>query len=118
MTAALHLYIKLQDTLREVQDAFDKSGVPLRFHLTARVLQDALTEATADYWERRAQQFEAAAPKLGEYHGNATRDQLNEAWLECMTIAQACRAKAQFFLMDETSEEISDEVASVLEEVA
>ncbi|HEY6684708.1 MAG TPA: hypothetical protein VI094_00720 [Propionibacteriaceae bacterium] len=111
MTAALHLYIQLQDALTNV-------SVPLRIHLAARVLQDALTEATADYWERRAQTFEDAAPKLGEYHGTAPRDELNEAWTRCHATAAACRRHAQL-LLDERSEEISDEVTSVLvEEVA
>ena len=32
-------------------------------HFRARVLQDALTEARADQWLRRAQQFEDAAPR-------------------------------------------------------
>ena len=110
MTAAIHLYIQLQDALK------DTSG-PLRFHLTARVLQDALTEATADYWERRAQQFEDAAPRLDEFHGNATRDELNEAWTRCHATAQACLSHADL-IRGEYPEEISDEVASVLEEVA
>jgi hypothetical protein len=110
MSAALHLYIQLQDAVK------DTSG-PLRLHLAARVLQDALTEATADYWLHRADQFEAAAPKLGEYRGHATRDELNEPWTRCHATATACRRHAQL-LMDERSEEISDEVASVLKEVA
>jgi hypothetical protein len=110
VTAALHLYIQLQDALK------DTSG-PLRLHLAARVLQDALTEATADYWLQRADQFEAAAPRLGEYHGTATRGELNEAWTRCHATAAACRAHAQL-LTDETSEEISEEVQTVLGEVA
>jgi hypothetical protein len=110
MTAALHLYIQLQDSLK------DTSG-PLRFHLTARVLQDALTEATADYWEQRAQQFEDAAPRLGEFHGNATREALNEAWARCHATA-AARLRHADLLRGDYPEEISDEVASVLEEAA
>jgi hypothetical protein len=110
MTAALHLHIQLQDALTEV-------NVPLRLHLAARILQDALTEATADYWLQRAEQFEAAAPRLGEYHGNATIEELRERWTSCMATAFACRQHAQL-LSDETSEEISDEVTAVLEEVA
>jgi hypothetical protein len=110
MTAALHLHIQLQDALTKV-------SVPLRLHLAARVLQDALTEATDAYWEQRAQQFEDAAPRLDEFRGTATRDELNEAWTRCHATALACRNHAQL-LRDETSEQISDEVASVLQEVA
>jgi hypothetical protein len=86
-------------------------------HFRARILQDALTEATADYWEQRARDFEAAAPKLGEYHGGATRDELNEAWTRCHATSQACLQHADL-LRGEYPEPISDEVASVLKEVA
>jgi hypothetical protein len=110
MTAALHLYIQLQDALTKV-------SVPLRLHLAARVLQDALTEAIDAYWEHRAQQFEDAAPRLDEYHGDATRDQLNEAWTRCHATAAACRSHAQL-IRDDTSDGISTEVHDVLEEVA
>ena len=48
-------------------------------HFRARILQDALTEATAQYWIHRAHQFQQAAPRLDEYHGQATRDELNQA---------------------------------------
>ena len=110
MSAALHLHIQLQDAVK------DTSG-PLRPHLGARVLQDALTEATAEYWLRRADQFEAAAPKLGGYHGHATREELNEAWTRCHATAAACRRHAEL-IMQGRPEEISDEVTSVLAEVA
>jgi len=45
-------------------------------HFRYRVLQDALTEATAAYWTKRAEQFDAV--------GNA----------RCDEIAQACRNRA------------------------
>ncbi len=45
-------------------------------HFRGRVMQDALTEATAAYWTRRAEQFEAVG---------------NE---RCDEIAQACRNRA------------------------
>jgi hypothetical protein len=110
MTAALHLYIQLQDALTRV-------SVPLRLHLAARVLQDALTEATNAYWEHRAQQFEDAAPRLDEYHGDATRDDLNEAWTRCHATAAACRRHADL-IRQESPEPISEEVGDVLGEVA
>jgi hypothetical protein len=86
-------------------------------HFRARILQDALTEATAQYWVHRAHQFQQAAPRLGEYHGNATRDELNEAWTRCHATALACRTHAQL-LTDEAAEEISEDVLTVLGEVA
>jgi hypothetical protein len=86
-------------------------------HFRARILQDALTEATAQYWVHRAHQFQQAAPRLGEFHGNATREELNEAWTRCHATTAACLQHADLIRGD-YPEEISDEVASVLEEVA
>jgi hypothetical protein len=86
-------------------------------HFRARMLQDALTEATAQYWVHRAYQFQQAAPRLGEFHGNATRNQLNEAWTRCHATTQACLQHADL-IFGEYPEEISDEVLTVLEEVA
>ncbi len=86
-------------------------------HFRARILQDALTEATAQYWVHRAQQFEAAAPTLSEFHGTATREELNEAWTRGHATAAACRAHADL-VSGEYPEEISDEVLAVLRDVA
>jgi hypothetical protein len=85
-------------------------------HFVARVLQDALTEATAQYWLRRTQAFEQAAPRPGEYNGNATPEELRERWKECVNTAKACRRHAQLLMSQ--PEEISDEVRAVLEDVA
>lgn len=49
-------------------------------HFRARVLQDALNEATAVYWRRRAAAFDAVG---------------NE---ECDVIAKACRNRAALML--------------------
>ena len=86
-------------------------------HFRARILQDALTEATAQYWLYRAHQFQQAAPRLGVYHGQATRDELNQRWLECMATSQACLNHADL-IRQESPEPISAEVAAVLEDVA
>jgi len=83
----------------------------------ARILQDALTEATAQYWIHRAHQFQQAAPRLDEYRGQATRDELNQRWLECMATSQACLNHAEL-ITGEYPEPISDEVWTVLGEVA
>jgi hypothetical protein len=86
-------------------------------HFRARILQDAFTEATAQYWVHRAHQFQQAAPRLGEFHVNAAREELNEAWTRCHATTQACLRHADL-LRGDYPEPISDEVASVLEEVA
>lgn len=81
-------------------------------HFRARILQDALTEATATYWLRRAHQFEQAAPRLGEYHGQASREHLRDAWIQCMATAEACRRHADL-ISGEYPEPISEEVWDV-----
>jgi hypothetical protein len=87
-------------------------------HFRARVLQDALTEATAQYWVHRAHQFQQAAPRLDEYRGQATSEQLRERWIECMATSQACLNHADLIHNESPPEPISAEVAAVLEEVA
>jgi hypothetical protein len=86
-------------------------------HFRARVLQDALTEATAAYWLRRAQAFRHAAPKRRDYPGQASLLDLAAASRRCLDIAKACERQAQL-LLSGRPEPISDEVLSALEEVA
>lgn len=86
-------------------------------HFRARILQDALTEATAQYWLHRAHQFQQAAPRVGEYHGSATRDELNQRWIECMATSQACLNHADL-IAGEYHEPISEEVFEALKDVA
>lgn len=62
--------------------------------LHARVLQDALSEATADYWLRMADRLEDAAPKPDDYPGRATPEALWAARERCLGAAAACRARA------------------------
>jgi len=79
----------------------------------ARVVQDALSEATADYWLRRAETFEAARHRPGvDYAGNATLDVLRARWVELTEVALACRNRASvaYFPVDIEPEEIRDEI--------
>lgn len=83
-------------------------------HFRARVLQDALNEATASYWLRRAEQFEQAKPRLGEHFGNRTADDLRAKWRELDEIVRACRNRATVSLwqdLDEETQQILREVA-------
>jgi hypothetical protein len=86
-------------------------------HFKARLLQDCLTQATAEYWLHRADQFLEAAPRKGDYRGNATRDDLLDDWERCQATELACRRHAQL-IMDSMPEEISEDVLNVLQEVA
>lgn len=82
-----------------------------------RFLQDALTMATAAYWRKRAEDFEAARPRPGDYNGNATPEQLKARDERMAGIARACRNHAALLGAGQPSR-ISDEVAAVLREVA
>ena len=67
-------------------------------HFRARVLQDCLTEATAQYWETRADTFAAVGTK------------------DCDMIADNCRHHAQL-IRESYPEPISEEVTQALSEV-
>jgi hypothetical protein len=86
-------------------------------HFRARILQDALTEATAQYWIHRAHQFRQAAPRPDDFHGNAASDELTAAWHRCEATARACLQHAEL-LRNAVTDEISPEVWVALEEVA
>lgn len=84
-------------------------------HFRARVLQDALNEATASYWLRRAEAFEAARPRIGDFHGQATPEHLRAKWDELTEIATACRNRAAVALWHE---DIDPDVWDAIREVA
>jgi len=59
-------------------------------HFHARVIADALAEATAVYWRGRADALLDAAPRPGDYVGRATPEQLSAARERCQRDAAAC----------------------------
>jgi hypothetical protein len=60
-----------------------------------RLLADAYAEATARYWRRRAETFEAAAHRAGiDWPGHATALDLDAQRARCQRVADACRARA------------------------
>lgn len=63
-------------------------------HFRLRVLSDALAEATSAYWLHRAEQFEAAAPRPGDFTGRATAADLDALGRRCRARAEACRQRA------------------------
>ncbi len=64
-------------------------------HFQARLIADALNEAEAAYWRRRAQVLRWAQPRPGEFHGRATREELRESWHRLEEQAQACEHRAR-----------------------
>lgn len=59
-----------------------------------RLIRDAMNEATALYWLRRAEQFEWARPRPGDYPGRSTLRDINAADQRCRLAAEACRRQA------------------------
>jgi len=63
-------------------------------HFRSRVVQDALNEATSDYWIGRAKTFEEAAPRPGDFTGAATPADLDAQRQRLLETARACRNRA------------------------
>ncbi|QYJ05389.1 hypothetical protein KUV85_06835 [Nocardioides panacisoli] len=82
------------------------------------MLQDALAQATAAFWERRAADFEAAKPDPArDFLGRATVEELREQWRRCDANAHACRAHALLW-RDDPGQVAKAEVDAAIEEVA
>lgn len=64
-------------------------------HFACRVLADALSEATADYWHGRAQRFLDARHRPGiDYAGRASQADLESRARRLEATAAACRHRA------------------------
>lgn len=83
-------------------------------HFRRRVLQDAYAEASAAYWRRRAQQFEAARPRVGDFPGQATAADLADQDARLAASAAACRHRAS--LGDITIAEFNDALEDLVSE--
>jgi len=59
-----------------------------------RVVQDALNDAVATTWRRKAALLEWARPRPTDWNGNATPAELAERDRRLSAQAEACRAKA------------------------
>ncbi|MHA6511317.1 hypothetical protein [Tessaracoccus sp. Z1128] len=60
-----------------------------------RSVQEAITYAQPCTWTRRAEQLENARPRPGEFHGQATREDLAERYARLTEQAAACREHAE-----------------------
>lgn len=72
---------------------------------TRRLLQDALAQATRDYWLRRADDFEAAKPvePVGGFRDPAAA---REQWRRCHETAKACRYAAELARFQDFSSDV------------
>lgn len=86
-----------------------------------RILQDALAEATAAYWLRRAADTEAARARPGDYvPAHVTREERQARWDRLTALAQAYRNRATFALIPDTPRRRQDDedIDAVMNELA
>ena len=84
-------------------------------HFSARILQDAFMTGRQSFWKRRAREFEAARSRPGDYHGQATAEEIAQRDARLTSLANACRARASLAPLQ--CDEIDDAVVLVLAEV-
>ena len=82
-----------------------------------RVLLDALSEATADYWRRRAVALRDARHRVGDYLPDGRLEAARTRWRELTAAADACDNVASF-LEAYGNEIFAADVASVMTEGA
>lgn len=60
-----------------------------------RSVQESITAAQPCTWDKRAEQLENARPRPGDFHGQATREDLAERYARLTEQAAACREHAE-----------------------
>jgi hypothetical protein len=68
-------------------------------HFQARVIQDAVAEASALQWERRAGMLEWARPRVDDFPGEASVKDRQARWSILTQQARACRNHAALLRM-------------------
>lgn len=71
-------------------------------HFSARVIQDALTEALRSTWLRRAEAFESAIHQPSDFAGLCSIDQIEANNKRLAEKAQACRNHASICLFQDS----------------
>ncbi len=67
--------------------------------LRTRVVREALRDATAHTWTRRAQALEWARPRPSDFPGRATPDELAARDARLAEQAAACRHRAELLVL-------------------
>ena len=69
--------------------------------LQHRVVAEAVLSGEAATWERRAAMLDWARPRVGDFHGGATREELRARYDRLTEQARACRARAALCVVGE-----------------
>lgn len=83
-----------------------------------RLLVDSMLEATRRYWLDRAETFEAAQSRVGDFTGLATPEQIQAQDERLSAIAQACRNAAFLCEHEDFRSIIVAQFADALDEAA
>ena len=84
--------------------------IDLDERMRVRAVQEAVSNAAAYTWTRRAEAYESALSRDGDFRGQATAEQIAERDRRLAAQARACRAKStllQLGLLDDF-EAVSD----------
>lgn len=63
-------------------------------HFQHRIVREAMKEATAAYWTKRADQYAAAMPRASDHIGRRSYDDVAARAIRLQTIVTACRNRA------------------------
>lgn len=63
-------------------------------HFRYRVMADALQEATANYWRRRARTFRDALPRPDDFTGQASPEEIEAQRMRVAAAILACSQRA------------------------
>lgn len=83
-----------------------------------RLLVDCMLEATRQYWLSRADTFERAKSRVGDFTGLATAEQIQAQDDRLTAVAQACRNAASLCEHEDFRSVMVAQFAHVLDEVA
>lgn len=83
-------------------------------HFQYRIVRDAMNEATASYWLRRARDFATALPREGDYLGQSTPEQREARTQRLLQIVKNCVHRSTICeLTPEEERLILDELANI-----
>jgi hypothetical protein len=82
-----------------------------------RCVEEAITQAMPAHWEHRAEQLEAARPRLGDFLGKSTLEERARRDRDLAEAAAACREHAQLLRMYPDDEGVAELVETVWDEL-
>jgi hypothetical protein len=107
---------KLSTTVHRAADKMRPMSPGYVLHFQARVMSDALAEASAGYWRRRAEHLRSCLSRPSDFRGSATPEQVEAR--DARLRADIARCLTHAGVLAEGIGGIPPEVVDVLREVA